>query len=171
MIFLVGFMGSGKSSVGRELAARLRLPFIDLDEVIVKRENRPIREIFQTHGEVYFRRVETEELRRVCGAGKAVVALGGGAFCVDENRELVRGAGTSVWLDVPFEELYARCSGDESRPLFSTREEMLALLEKRKPLYALADIRIPAGGRRPTRVAGAVLSGVQRFRTDPPAAR
>jgi shikimate kinase len=169
MIFLVGFMGSGKSSVGRELAARLGLRFIDLDDEIVARENRPIREVFRTHGEEYFRRVETEELRRVCGEGLAVVALGGGAFCIGENRELVRGAGTSVWLDVPFEEIYARCAGDSGRPLFGTREELLSLLERRRPLYALADIRVVAEGSEPAGVALMVLSLLRESRPDLPA--
>ena len=158
IIYLVGFMGSGKTSVGRELAARLGVDFVDLDAEIERREGTAIREIFRTRGEGDFRRIEQEELRRVSAGSGAVVALGGGAFCFDGNRSIVRQTGKSVWLDTPFDEIYKRCAGDASRPLFTSREEMAALLERRRPSYSLAEIRIATATLTPAEIAGLILS-------------
>jgi len=143
-IYVVGFMGSGKSSAGRRLAERLGVPFLDLDEEIVKRAGTSIREIFLSCGEAHFRRLESEELQRASEVSGAVIALGGGAFLSEANRKTVQSTGTSVWLDVPVDTLIKRCEGENSRPLFGGRREMEELLESRRPSYALADIRIIA---------------------------
>jgi shikimate kinase len=142
LVFLVGFMGSGKSTVGKALAARLGVPFVDLDEQIELRAGTQIREIFRNYGEARFRRLECDELRRAATTADGVVALGGGAFCSDENQAIVRAAGVSVWLEVPIGVLIRRCSGDPSRPLATGRQEMSRLLEVRRTFYEAADIRV-----------------------------
>ncbi|PYV08725.1 MAG: shikimate kinase [Acidobacteria bacterium] len=142
VVYLVGFMGAGKTTVGRRLAELLGCDFVDLDERIEARAGEPIRELFRTRGEAEFRRLERTELERASTLGDAVVALGGGAFCSPENAELVRATGASVYLEASAEVLYARCAPDDSRPLFTTREAMQELLERRRPLYETAEFRI-----------------------------
>jgi shikimate kinase len=142
IIYLVGFMGTGKTSVGRRLAQLLGWNFIDLDTEIEKRVGIPIRELFKRRGEPCFREIEQEELEKVSRLQDAVVALGGGAFCSNENQAVVKTTGFSVWLDMPMESLYARCAGDATRPLFTTREETEALLVRRLPFYQNADLHL-----------------------------
>ncbi len=141
-IYLVGFMGAGKTSVGIRLASLLQWTFIDLDQEIEKRAGRSIREIFEQEGEPYFRRLERDELQRLSLRQEAVVALGGGAFMDDRNRATIAGSGISVWLDAPMDTLYSRCAGEHSRPLFTSREEMEQLLTLRLPFYRLASIHV-----------------------------
>jgi shikimate kinase len=145
IVYLVGFMGAGKTSVGQRLAQLLGWSFIDLDTGIEEREGVPVREIFSRRGEPYFRDIERAELVKVSRRENAVVALGGGAFCADENQSIVRSTGISVWLDVPMGLLHARCAGDARRPLFTTQEEMEALYRHRLPYYQKADIHIDLG--------------------------
>lgn len=147
IIYLVGFMGSGKTSVGQRLAKMLGWRFVDLDQAIEEREGKPIRDIFRDSGEPYFREIERKELAQAGSRKEAVIALGGGAFCNDRNRQTVQESGISVWLDAPLDVLYARCAGQDTRPLLSTREKMESLLEFRRPLYAKADLQIDAGER------------------------
>ena len=141
-IYIVGFMGTGKSSVGLRLAEKLGWAFCDLDAEIERAAGETVGEIFQDRGEVHFRRLESDELRRISARTRTVVALGGGAFCSEENRRVTAPTGTSVWLDAPLEVIMARCTGDSSRPLFGDRPSMTALLESRRPAYGLADVRI-----------------------------
>lgn len=138
-------MGAGKTSIGQRLAQLLERTFIDLDTEIEKREGVPIREIFTRRGEPYFRDIERAELTKVSRRENAVVALGGGTFCTDENQSIVKSTGISVWLDVPMELLHARCAGDAVRPLFTTREETASLYRRRLPHYQKADIHIGVG--------------------------
>jgi shikimate kinase len=142
IVYLVGFMGAGKTTVGRRLAELLGWDFVDLDERIEAGAGEPIRELFRTRGEPYFRGLERAELARVGALRNAVVALGGGSFTSAENRDLVRATGASVYLEAAADVLYARCATGDARPLFSTREAMAALLERRRPLYETADFRI-----------------------------
>src|SRR5262245_28837928 len=108
-IFVVGFMGAGKSTVGRALAQRLGWPFVDLDDEIESAEHAKISDIFAERGEPEFRRIETEALRRLLNSpDSAVIALGGGAFTVAANRELIRDHGPTIWLDCPFEVVQRR---------------------------------------------------------------
>jgi shikimate kinase len=143
LVYLVGFMGAGKSSVGARLAELLGWRFIDLDGRIEARAGESIRDLFRREGEPYFRMLEREELRRVSFEREAVVALGGGTFCSPENQAIVRATGASVYLEAPAEVLYARCAGWEGRPLFTTLEAMHELLERRRPLYEQAHLKVP----------------------------
>ncbi len=146
-IFLVGFMGSGKSTVGRALADELGWGFVDLDEDIETREGMAISQIFDTRGEAEFRKAETAALRervRLIERGKPfVVALGGGAFLSDENFEMVSNNGVSVWLDCPFSMVERRLAGFEHRPLARDPEKLRELFAVRRAGYERADYSVP----------------------------
>jgi len=161
IIYLIGFMGAGKTSVGRRLAALLRWEFLDLDDEIERGQGMSIRDLFQLRGEPYFRQLERSALERASRGQKAVVALGGGAFCDPENRRIIESTGTSVWLDAPIEILCARCEGDQSRPLFTVRAEMERLLEERRPHYAKAELRLDASGAGIDELADEILRRVR----------
>jgi shikimate kinase len=160
LLYLVGFMGAGKTTVGRRLSELLGWGFVDLDERIESRTGETVREIFRNEGEAHFRRLEHEELRRLSTLNQMVVALGGGAFCTPENERVVRATGASIFLDAPADLLYGRCAGDGSRPLFSTREAMDALLERRRPLYERANLRIEVAGLDVDAVARRIVAAL-----------
>ena len=149
-IFLVGFMGSGKSTVGRALAEELGWGFADLDEDIEKREGMSIGQIFDTRGEAEFRRAETAALRervRPIERGKpCVIALGGGAFLSEENFEIVSNNGVSVWLDCPFSMVEQRLAGQQveynHRPLARDPEKLRELFAVRRAGYERADYSV-----------------------------
>lgn len=145
-IYLVGFMGSGKSTIGRRLAAALALPFVDLDDDIETVTGRTIADVFSNDGEAAFRDAEHAALAARVRTGAAIVlALGGGAFTFARNRELLAGTGKSVWLDCSFEMALRRVSGFAHRPLAKDPAQFRALFEKRVADYSLADVRIPVG--------------------------
>jgi shikimate kinase len=128
-VYLVGFMGSGKSSVGAHLAREIGFRFIDLDHEIEKVRGLPVSGIFEKDGEPEFRRLEANALR-LCGAQQGVVvATGGGTLTRRENLEFIRRTGVSVWLDAPLAVMLDRCRDGERRPLLSTPERMTALRE------------------------------------------
>ena len=139
LIFLVGFMGAGKTSVGRAMAKSIGFDFIDLDEIIESQAGKTISAIFAEQGETAFRRMEREAIESCRGREQTVIALGGGAFVSEENREIVRRLGKSVWLDCPLEICLKRTAGDEGRPLLKGQVEMKKLYESRLPFYSLAD--------------------------------
>ena len=145
-IVLVGMMGVGKSSVGRRLAARLSIPFIDADSEIEKAAGMTIPEIFAGHGEPYFRGGEARVIARLLESGPQVLATGGGAFMNPDTRALVKLKGVSVWLHADFDVLMRRTSKRRSdRPLLQTEnpdETLRALLAEREPTYALADLTV-----------------------------
>jgi shikimate kinase len=146
-IFLVGFMGSGKSTVGRALADELGWGFADLDEDIERREGITIREIFSVRGEAAFRQCETAALRErvrsvICGK-PCVIALGGGAFLSEENFEMVSNNGVSVWLDCPFSTVERRVAGLTHRPLAGDAEALRNLFAARRSGYERADYCVP----------------------------
>ena len=147
-IYLVGFMGSGKSTVGRRLAAELGWPFEDLDAVIEAREQTTISELFAEHGEAEFRRRESDALQqamsRVPRGQPLVLALGGGAFGPEINRARLKGHGITIWLDCPLDRSRERVAKERHRPLARDPEAFAALYEARRPIYALADYRIDA---------------------------
>jgi shikimate kinase len=156
-IFLVGFMGAGKTSVGRSLGQRLNWVFEDLDARIEAREGRTVAEIFRESGESGFRRAEHSALQDVLpelrGGGARIVALGGGAFVQKENASLLGASGLpTVFLDAPVEELWQRCctqaskSGAE-RPLIGSLEEFRKLYETRRRHYSKASLQIQTGNR------------------------
>ena len=164
-VFLVGFMGAGKSSVGVALAARLGHRFIDLDERLSERFEASIPEVFAAHGESVFRAAETDELARCADEPDAVVATGGGAFCSAANREIISGSkGVSVYLDLPWEELDRRLTGDNGgRPKYDHSEQARSLFEERRPEYRHADVIIELeGSETPDEVADRVLRALAR---------
>lgn len=147
-IYLVGFMGCGKSTVGRSLAAHLGWPFEDLDAVIEAREQTTISELFVVQGEAEFRRRESEALKfaiaPVSRGLPKVLALGGGAFSPEQNRERLKGHGITIWLDCPLERCRERVAKERHRPLARDPEAFATLYETRSPIYALADYRVDA---------------------------
>ncbi len=146
-IYLVGFMGCGKSTVGAQLADEIGWRFLDLDQRIEQEQQRTIASIFDEDGEEAFRKIESETLQQVIREtyrGRATVAaLGGGAFAWPGNREKLEDSGVTIWLDVPFERVAQRVARQEHRPLARDPEKFKALFEARKPLYAKADYTIP----------------------------
>ncbi|HEY3937780.1 MAG TPA: shikimate kinase [Bryobacteraceae bacterium] len=145
-LYLVGFMASGKTTVGRALADEIGWPFVDIDSEIEVREGKAISQIFAERGEAAFREVEADVIRRhISGieAGQpSVVALGGGAFIQPRNWELVGNNGITVWLDCPIETVRRRLGDDTTRPLAANRNGLTELFEDRRSLYARADYRI-----------------------------
>lgn len=145
-IFLVGFMGCGKSTVGRALAEELGWRFVDLDADIEKNEGCTIGEIFDRRGEPAFRLIESAALRNMVrtieGGRPHVVALGGGAFLQENNFELVTAKGVSIWLDCPFETITKRIAGQEHRPLARDPQKFRELFNSRRGGYARAEYRI-----------------------------
>ena len=142
-LVITGFMGCGKSKLAREVARRLNVTMIDLDDRITASEGRSPAELIVEDGEAAFRKIETSTLRDVLQNGEAkVISLGGGAWIQDANRELINQYGClSLWLDTPFEICWARIeASDEIRPLGKTRDEALALYEQRRPIYQVADV-------------------------------
>lgn len=143
-IYLVGFMASGKSTIGRALAARLRWRAEDVDDLIERRERRTIAEIFAKQGEPYFRSVEREILRILQPIRHVVVATGGGTFADPENRAMINMDGVSVWIDVPLADLIPRIPLDGRRPLAANRAELERLYLARVDTYRLAHVRVSA---------------------------
>jgi shikimate kinase len=152
-IFLVGFMGAGKTTVGRELARQLNYDFLDLDEVITAKAGRSVQEIFGELGEAQFRSLESAAIRSCSDIVRSVIALGGGAYVGEQNRVLLRKIGKTVWLDCPVEICLKRISGDESRPLLGDESQMHALAAQRRESYAQADLAIQAGELSPQELA------------------
>lgn len=144
-IVLVGMMGAGKSSVGKRLANRLGLRFIDADNAIEEAANQSISEIFAEHGEAYFRDGERRVIARLLREGRQVLATGGGAFINDETRAAIGEAGLSVWLKAEPEVLFERVKRRSNRPLLQTADPegtLRRLVADRYPVYALADLTI-----------------------------
>ncbi len=145
-LFLVGFMASGKSTVGRALAGEIGWPFVDIDSEIEQAQGRTIAQLFNERGEKVFRDLETETIRAYvsrirCGA-PSVVALGGGAFVQPQNWDLISESGVTLWLDCPFETLCSRLELDTARPLANDRSNLAQLFENRRKFYGRADYRV-----------------------------
>jgi CMP/dCMP kinase len=157
---LIGMMGSGKSTVGKLLAERAGMEFIDLDQMIVERAGRPISGIFESDGEETFRRMETEALREVLSATHAVIATGGGIVTRAENRRLLRQIGNVFWLDAPAEELLVRIGDDETRPMLrggDPLKRLEQLLAERREFYADAsDIHLDTTELDPQELAARI---------------
>ncbi len=158
-LVLVGFMGAGKSSVGRVLAERLGAEFIDADDRIEETSGRRIAEIFSGSGEGHFRRLEKEAIREILSVPGRVVAVGGGAFLDEENRRLLKEYAPVAFLDVSMETVIARLAGDKSRPLLPGSGEegrLKALMAKRRPSYLEADFLVSTDDRTISEVADEV---------------
>jgi len=145
-IVLVGMMGVGKSSVGRRLAARLSIPFVDADTEIEKAAGMSVADIFARHGEADFRSGEARVIARLLEGGPQVLSTGGGAFMNPNTRDAIRAKGISIWLNADFELLMRRISKRKNeRPLLQTAdpaETLRRLLAERAPIYALADLTV-----------------------------
>jgi len=161
-IYLVGFMAAGKTTVARAMAARLGWQAEDIDELIEARERRTVADLFARSGETYFRGVEREILRLLLPLRHLVVATGGGTFMDPENRAAINMDGTSVWLDVPLDELLARLPADGRRPLAADRAQMERLYTLRQAVYAGAHVHVDARGAHPEDVAERVIDALQR---------
>lgn len=144
-IVLVGMMGSGKTAIGRNLAARLNVPFVDSDAAIEAAANATISEIFKRDGEAFFRDRETEVIGRLLAGPPGILSTGGGAFLADRNRAAISELGVSIWLDVPLSTLWDRVRNKDTRPLLRTADPLARLTEiyhDRVDVYALADLSI-----------------------------
>jgi shikimate kinase len=145
-IYLVGFMGSGKSTIGAALADELGWNFVDLDEEIEKIEDKTISQIFDDRGEATFREIESallrEQIRKVERGCPHVISLGGGAFTSQDNFNLVSNNGVTVWLDCPLETVERRIAGHTHRPLARDLDRMRDLFQTRLPIYSRADYRV-----------------------------
>ncbi|MBK9170987.1 MAG: shikimate kinase [Bryobacterales bacterium] len=161
-IFLVGFMGSGKTTVGRVLSERLGWDFVDLDDDIEARAGESIPAIFETRGETAFRQAEHDALATRAAQARdghaMVVALGGGAFAEPRNVNLIEGAGVSIWLDVTLDRAMARAAPSNHRPLARDPEKFAELFACRRAAYAAATFRIPIESDDPEVTAGAILA-------------
>ncbi len=163
-IVLVGMMGAGKTSVGRRLAATLRLPFVDADAEIEAAANLTIPEIFATYGEAEFRDGERRVIMRLLAEGPGVIATGGGAFMAEETREAVRGNGISVWLKAELPILMERVRKKSNRPLLQQPDPegiMRDLLARREPVYARADIAIVSNDGPHQAVVAEILDALE----------
>lgn len=156
-VFIVGFMGAGKTTVGRVLAQMMNYPFVDLDDVIVAKAQKTVREIFAEFGEAHFRKLERQAIQACSELKNTIVALGGGAYIAEENRAILREIGKTVWLDCPLEVCLARIASDGARPLAKSADEMRQLLDKRLSAYAQADIVLPVESKSAEAIALAII--------------
>lgn len=144
-VVLVGMMGSGKTAIGKALAARLDVPFVDSDAAIEEAAALTIAEIFARDGEPFFRERETEVLRRLLSGPPQIVSTGGGAFLAERNRDAIAQAGVAVWLDADLPTLWDRVRHKDTRPLLRTpdpRATLARIFAERTPIYALAGLRV-----------------------------
>ena len=169
-VFLVGFMGAGKSSVGLALSRKLGWAFEDLDDRIQARERRSIEEIFEQSGEAAFRQAEHVALRSLIeslgASSPAVVAVGGGAFAQENNAALLEESGFSaIFLDAPVEELFRRCQEQKlDRPLRRNLEQFRRLYESRRSHYMKATLRIDTDGKDVEEVAAEAIEKLEFLR-------
>jgi shikimate kinase len=164
-IVLVGLMGVGKSTVGRRLAQRLKLPFVDADGEIEAAAGMSIAEIFERFGEPYFRDGERRVIARLIDGRPKVIATGGGAFLNEETRALILGATTAVWLDAAPSVLAERVKRRDTRPLLRNRDphEVLSeLAAVRNPIYALAPVHVASHKAPHDRTVTAILKAIGR---------
>ncbi len=159
-VILIGFMGAGKSSVGRLLAKRLGRCFVETDDVIVAKEGRSIPEIFRAHGEARFRELEAELLDLLRLKRGDVIATGGGLPCREGRMEALKAIGTVVWLAGDFDALYERALRSGSRPLLDgkPREEAAALYRAREPYYRQAHFSVDTSAMGVDQVVSRILS-------------
>jgi shikimate kinase len=169
-LVLIGMMGAGKTSVGRQLAHKLGLPFVDADHEIETAAQATITEIFERDGEAAFRNGERRVIARLLEGPVCVLATGGGAFMNTETRAKIRECAISVWLRAHLDLLTRRVGRRRDRPLLhdgDPRAILADLLAVREPVYGEADVVIDSGDHTPDQVADAVIAAVQDFLTRP----
>ena len=163
-LVLTGFMGSGKTTVGREVARRLGWPFVDLDEQIESRAGSTVREIFESHGEKHFRELERQALGLALELDPLVLAAGGGTLTHPASLEEARAGSVIVWLHPSFATIVRRVGGrgKESRPMFRDEAAALALYRERLAAYSTADLTVDiSDGESPSEVASRILIRLQ----------
>lgn len=159
-LVVIGLMGAGKSAIGRTVAARLALPFVDADTEIEEAAKQTIAEIFETYGEDEFRRAEEKVIERILGGGPQVLATGGGAYMNANTRANIASKGISLWLSADLDLLMARVSRKSTRPLLQQpdpRGVMEKLMEQRYPIYGQADIEVQSRDVTKDEMASAVI--------------
>ena len=160
-ISLIGFMGAGKTVVGQALSERLDLPFLDLDQEIERIEGKSVYRIFAEEGEGYFRRREWEVLQNL-HEGDLILSVGGGAFTIDDNINLINSRSFSVWLDCPIEVCIRRCAATaHERPLFSDPFELAKLYKHRLKYYKKAHYRIDSRSDSPSEIANRIIQIIE----------
>ncbi len=161
-IVLVGFMGAGKSSVGRILARRLGRCFVETDDMITAREGRTIPEIFADKGEAHFRRLEEDAVGLLALKTGDIIATGGGLPCLEGRPAALRSLGTVIWLSGDFDTLYERAQRSGERPMLAgrSREEAERLYRAREPFYRQADLTVDTTALGPDQVAAQILSAL-----------
>ncbi len=157
IVYLVGMPGSGKSTVGKELAGKLGVPFVDLDEQIARADGRSVTEIFDAEGEAGFRAREARALQASSAQDPAVIACGGGVVLEPANRITLRSNGTCVFLDVPIDVLGSRVEPNADRPLIRAEGDLQRLLEQREPMYREFAGHVVDGSGEPGDVADAIV--------------
>ncbi len=166
-IFLIGFMGTGKSTVGKLLGKILSRPVLEMDEEIVRREGMDIPEIFRVHGEEYFRERETSLLRELQGQKPLIVSCGGGVPLREENVREMKKAGTIIWLTAKPETILRRVRNDENRPLLKgkkNRKEIQKLMDARRERYdAAGDILVSTDYKRVIEICQDILDALGAF--------
>ena len=153
VVFLIGFMGAGKTTVGRHLARLLGWDFVDVDERIVASEGLDIPRIFALKGEAHFRRLETEIIVSLRGRARLVVACGGGTYAQEDTRRLIDALGRAVWIRLPLDVALSRCAGETGRPLLRDAAQADALYRQRLPSYRSAPLHVDALGLSAEQVA------------------
>ena len=162
-LVLVGLMGAGKSAIGRIVAQQLGLPFVDTDTEIERVSRMTISELFAAYGEEEFRALETRVIKRLLRTGPRVVSTGGGAFINEKTRKQIERGGLSIWLNADLEVLWERVNKRDHRPLLKTenpKQTLKELMDKRYPIYALADITVLSRDVRKEVIANEVLTSV-----------
>lgn len=162
-LVLVGLMGAGKSAIGRIVAQQLGLPFIDTDTEIERVSRMSISELFAAYGEEEFRALETRVIKRLLRTGPRVVSTGGGAFINEKTRKQIERGGVSVWLSADLDVLWERVNKRDHRPLLKTetpKQTLQDLMDKRYPIYGLADITVQSRDVRKEVIANEVLTSV-----------
>jgi shikimate kinase len=165
-IVLIGFMATGKTTVGRLVADELHRRFLDLDQLIEESAGQKIPDLFRSQGEPAFRRVEAQALQQALSQDEVVVATGGGAACRDDNLKLMLARAFVVALSAPPAEVLKRTGGASGRPLLDSAADPMAeaqrLLAAREPFYARAHLRIDTVGKAPQDVAAEIVSAVRQ---------
>lgn len=165
-IVLVGLMGAGKTTIGRRLAAKLDLDFIDADHEIELAAGKTIPEIFADHGETYFREGERKVIARLLNGGPMILATGGGAFMNEETRETIHKAGIAVWLKADLPLLMKRVKKRGNRPLLRTEDPekvMRKLIEERYPVYSKADVTVESRDVAHSTIVGDVIKALAQW--------